>query len=261
MEESKEQFEDLLNSVSENRKKARKVTYLLTFIPMLIAFALLFYAYKKFDEADKALIEANKEKEIAKNEVKNKELEKESLEYEIDSIQKINAVKLENFRKRVKDFEILYWTPESLGENVDSLTINEAFKANARIHNVLKQDTTYVDYHKIRIRFYRKKIDSDRVRIALNRTPFLDKDPVRRDWDGSATNRIVADRTVDIKFIKYVALVLLQEGVKIKEIRYFKTPNYKNLIEISTGDDLLNNKNFSFEDIVALKESDLEPKL
>ena len=257
-QEDKRLDNELLNQTLADQQKTKKFGIFLTIISLLVALTFLYFSYSKFKKSQEAVNNAKYLAEKYKDSTKLEENKVWKLHKELDSVQILFSKKQKIFEALTNQFKDFAWKPEDL-ISVDSLTINEAIKADIEITNILANDSSYKDYYKIKIKYYEKGKDSGRVIKALSRTPFKQVPLKDRDYYKIATNRITIHKSVDMKFIKLVGLTLLREGIPIKKISYFKidNSNKKNFIEISSDEDLINDPNLNFDAIMALTAADL----
>lgn len=248
---NKDEFSRINVKIDKERKQKKYITALVTFALITASVMFLFYSKKKFEQATEATAKAEKKVDSSKSALI-------ILKKEYDSVQVLHAQKIRIFENLANQFKAFHWKPEDLGKT-DSLTIEEAKKANIEITNILASDSSYLDYYNKKIRYYDKKADSSKVINALNRTPFSNKYNPNGSYYKIGTNRIIAHKSVDIKYIKFLALILLQEGVNINEIRYFKKddPLKKNFLEISSDEELESKPKLHFKDIMSLTIDDL----
>ncbi|MBU2938526.1 hypothetical protein KO494_03140 [Lacinutrix sp. C3R15] len=240
-------------------KQRKQTTALVTISLIVISLLFLIFSYNMYNDATNETEKARLATVVANKKVDASKQALKTLKTEYDSVQILHAQKIKIFENLANQFKAFYWKPEDLGQ-VDSLTIVEAKKANIEITNMLASDSSYSGYYNKKIRYYDKEADSGRVINALNRTPFTNKYNPNSSYYKMGTNRIVAHKSVDIKYIKFLALILLQEGVYVKQIRYFKKedPTKRHFLEISADADLVNKPVLHLEDILSLKVSDLQ---
>jgi len=256
--DTNDEFLKINVKIEKERRQKKYFTLLLTLALVSAALMFLYYSYGKFEEANNKIVVADKKTKEANALVDSTKKALIILKKEYDSVQVIHSKKIKIFETLANQFKAFHWKPEDLGI-VDSIVIDEARKANAEITNILAKDSSYLDYYNKKIRYYIKKADSGKIINALNRTPFSNKYNPNGSYYKIGTNRIIAHKSVDIKYIKFITLILLQEGVNVKEVRYFKKddPLKKNFIEISADEYIVDKPILNFEDIMSLTIDDL----
>jgi hypothetical protein len=231
----------LLEKVKQKEIKSKRFIAWLSFIPTLFAITLLYITVNQIKSAKDKL-------EILRSEIKKSEERNDSLEIANQNLNK-------RYNKLNELFQVYDWKPEILA-GFDSAVIEEAKKANKEILRILDSDEK-LNYD-IVIRYYIKKLDNDRVKMALRRIGYRDLLFDNDSWNSKTpSNMINFDKDVDLKNVKFIALALLREGVSLKKISFYPKNVLKhrikaNSIEISGDEKIIEKDPLNFNDILSL---------
>jgi len=213
----------------KRESRLRKITVLLSLIPIIIGAVWMFYAYRQVQDLQDQLVAIESDldaKQAALNTLESKSVD---LQFEIEALREIRNNLDSSLKTR-------YHLTDA---DINRLSTTESLRTKLEADSLIKQIKEVYDYKaNITIRYYRKSIDDSHILKNLKSLNYnLEIIEPKKYMKDQQTNAIWYGREVPPRDCKIIALTLIRAGTPIKSIEPFsaskKDPNYKaDIIEI-----------------------------